>query len=126
MSKNNNWITKEIIENSINTIYIFGDNLQHRGLGGQAKICRPFVDKGKAIGIPTKRSPTMYDSAFFSDKIDEAKAINKAIDEISEKYREGYKIVFLPNIGKGYAQMPHRSPILYKLLNEYINIFRDE
>ena len=123
MSKNNNWITKEIIENSINTIYIFGDNLQHRGLGGQAKICRPFVDKGKAIGIPTKRSPTMYDNAFFSDKVDEAKAINKAISKILLKYTEGNKIVFLPNIGKGYAKMPDKSPILYKLLVEFIKQF---
>lgn len=43
---------------------LFGDNLERRGFGGQAASMR---GEPNAIGIPTKKSPTYKDEAFFSD-----------------------------------------------------------
>ncbi|KKL08285.1 hypothetical protein LCGC14_2577390 [marine sediment metagenome] len=117
------WITKEMIEESTHIIFIFGDNLLQRGLGGQAKVCRPFVNKGKALGIPTKRKPTMYADAFFSDRDDEIRAVRWAIRTIISKYDGGYTIIFMPNIGRGYAKLPEKSPRIYKLISNFIKTF---
>lgn len=45
-------------------IYVFGDNLIKKGLGGQAQI----RNCPNAFGISTKRFPSMSLDSFFSDK----------------------------------------------------------
>ena len=43
-------------------LYGFGDNhLERKGYGGQARECR---GEANAIGIPTKRAPSMRENAF--------------------------------------------------------------
>ena len=52
-------------------IYVFGDNMKRYGKRGQAVI----RDEPNAFGVATKRHPSMYDWAFFSDKDDEFECV---------------------------------------------------
>lgn len=57
-------ITREMLQAEPDTLFVFGDNMVRRGLGGQAKAMR---GEPNAVGIPTKRHPTMRYNAFFTD-----------------------------------------------------------
>jgi hypothetical protein len=115
------FITTEDIENSDpRVVYIFGDNLDQEGHGGQAKVARPFVSKGKAFGIPTKRHPGMHDGDFFSDRKDEILFVKKAFGVINLFRTKGKIIVFFPGIGEGLAELPTRSPIIYNMIKKFI------
>lgn len=59
--------TPELLRASPEKIFVFGDNMKRYGKGGQAVI----RDEPNAFGVATKRHPSMYDWAFFSDKDDE-------------------------------------------------------
>jgi len=45
-------ITRQMLRAEPGTLWVFGDNLQRKGLGGQAKEMR---GEPNAIGIPTKK-----------------------------------------------------------------------
>jgi len=119
------FITSKEIKNSKDTVYIFGDNLTGIGLGGQAKVARPFVPYGQAFGIPTKRKPTNEPNAFFSDQPDEFEAVERSFSCIKDLKRAGNKIIFFPNIGKGYAKLPNKSPKINKMIEKFVNEFQN-
>jgi hypothetical protein len=120
-----NKITKEnISESPDNYVYIFGDNLLKIGLGGQAAVARQFVSCNKTFGIPTKRKPTSEEDAFFSDKQDEIDAVRESLRHIDELRKQQKVIVFFPNIGEGLAELPTRSPKIFKIITNYTNKFK--
>lgn len=98
------------------TLFVFGDNLQRRGFGGQAGAMR---GEPNAVGIPTKRTPRMDDAAFFTDD-DFAEVqphIDAAIDRLTRHLAGGGRVV-LPaaGIGSGLAQLPRRSPMIHRYI----------
>jgi len=111
---------KMIADGPPTTVFVFGDNLQKRGLGGQAAVARPFVPEGRAFGIPTKRAPHMGPAAFFSDRPDEIAAVKDAMATIDKMIESGKHVVFFPNIGEGRAMLKEKSPYIYKMLYHYI------
>ena len=48
------FITREYVRANPDKIFLFGDNLEQRGLGGQAAAMR---GEPNAVGIPTKKRP---------------------------------------------------------------------
>jgi hypothetical protein len=97
-------------------LWVFGDNLQRVGTGGQA-IIRP---EPNAIGIATKRSPGAYmESGCATDM----EAIARDCWAIERLHQIGRKIV-LPilkgsrktSLGCGLADLPGRAPDLYAFL----------
>jgi len=108
----NKFITRKYIQQHPEIIFVFGDNLEERGFGGQAAECR---GEPNAFGIPTKYYPKMDTEAFFSDKdcMLLCYVIDKAIRNIPN---DGREIYVLPRIGAGLAQMPKRCPRIYKYL----------
>lgn len=52
------------VQRNPHALYVFGDNLQEMGLGGQAVELR---GEPNSVGLPTKRAPRWDRSAFFSD-----------------------------------------------------------
>lgn len=94
----------EDLRNNPNKIYIFGDNTEGWGKGGQAIV----RDEPNAFGISTKDSPTQ----FMSDDNFEA---NKAkIDaDIAAIKTDGRPIVFPEDgIGTGRADLQNKAPSL--------------
>jgi hypothetical protein len=118
-------ITVKMIRESVNTVFIFGDNLERWGTGGQAKVARRFVECGKTFGIPTKRKPRKTPDVFFSDRPDEIQSVKKSFTGIRELKTRGKRIVFFPGIGEGMAELPKRSPRIYAMIKQFIMAFDD-
>ena len=117
-------ITRSYVQEHPDFIFLFGDNLQKRGMGGQAKEMR---GEPNAIGIPTKKKPTMDEDAFFTDKeLEENKAhIDHAILEIwniKDEYDNKKDVIVIPEdgLGTGLAQLPERAPKTYAYLKKRI------
>jgi len=97
-----------------NKIYVFGDNTQRKGTGGQAQI----RNNPNAMGIATKLSPSMESSAFMNDR-DLAK--NKSIiDADIAKIKATGKPVVLPKdgLGTGLAKLKEKAPQTYNYLKQ--------
>jgi hypothetical protein len=109
------WITRELIKLNPKTVFVFGDNVDRMGFGGQAKECR---GEANTIGVRTKWSPGTKDRDYFSDdNYERIKVLlDEDLDRIKSTFIKGYKIVLLPGIGSGMAEMPKRCPRLYQYL----------
>lgn len=112
-------IYRQDIQANPNLLYIFGDNLDRVGMGGQAKEMR---GEPNAFGIATKRAishsyPRDY---FFDHEIDARPILEKEFERLHEILKqEEFEAIVLPleGIGTGLARLPTNAP---KLL-EYIN-----
>lgn len=113
-------IYRQDLQANPEVLYIFGDNLQRRGYGGQAKEMR---GEPNSIGIATKRrmeygTPDCY----FHDS--EKGAMGILVEEFMETCRRIHnakpKAVIIPldGIGTGLARLPEFAPVLL----EYINV----
>ncbi len=102
-------ITRAEIRKYRDRLYVFGD-LERKGYGGQARECR---GEPNAIGIPTKRAPSMRESAVFSDADYElwAGTTKAAWNTLRDAVLEGKTVVF-PKAGLGtcLAQLAERAP----------------
>lgn len=95
-------------------IFLFGDNLTGRGLGGQAREMR---GEENAVGIPTKKAPDNNRASFFTDNefAENKRAIDAAFGKIPPD-----KIIVIPKagIGTGLAQLAEKAPQTFAYLNE--------
>lgn len=99
-------------------IYVFGDNMERRGMGGQAAQMR---GEPNAIGVPTKWRPGRLEADYFSDadirNRDVWHAIHEAFERIREALRAGH-IVVIPydGLGTGLAELPIRAPKIHAMI----------
>ena len=114
-----NWDRKtiqDILKKDPNSYFVYGDNLQGSGKGGQAVI-RGLPN---TIGVPTKVAPRTDASAFFNDKRDFLKA-KKALDtkfnQIRTLLSEG-KTVYISSagLGTGRADLKNKAPRIFSYL----------
>lgn len=120
-SKTTKIIKREELQKNPGTLYIFGDNDQRKGLGGQAKEMR---GEPNAMGISTKKAPNMDESAFKSDAEFEenARIITEDVDAIIAAWNTGkYNKVLVPPIGVGLAKLAEKAPRTWEYLNSEIN-----
>jgi hypothetical protein len=119
--------TPKLCDENPNTLFVFGDNLREKGLGGQANI----RNMPNSIGIPTKVFPGYADEDYFSDNVEKdvwmmnLGSITSAIGRILALPvydRLGYTAIALPKggFGTGLAEMPTRAPKLFKKMNELL------
>lgn len=109
-----NFITRIEIKANRNKIYVFGDNLQEIGYGGQAKEMRGEYN---TIGIPTKKSPYEY----LTDKdYDKVVTLIKAKFSIIEGHLQCNHKVVIPSagIGTGLADLPNKAPKIWIVIEE--------
>lgn len=116
-----------LVRKNPDTLYIFGDNLQKRGFGGQAIIRA----NENAMGIPTKKRPSMRQDAFFTDAELESNviAIDAAIDQIQRRLDndKNIKRVVFPTggLGTGLAQLAKKAPLTAAKLDQRIAQFAE-
>ncbi len=94
-------------------IYVFGDNMQSRGYGGQAREMR---GEPNAVGIPTKWYPSNLPGSFFYDR--DLHFVKKAIDarfDLLEKLFLTGKVIVWPSsgIGTGLARLREKAPLIW-------------
>jgi hypothetical protein len=89
------FITRHDLRENPRTLYVFGDNEARIGMGGQAGACR---GEHNAIGIATKRRPSMDESAFWSDDDYERciAIIDRDMKPLFEHLKKGGVVVMLP------------------------------
>lgn len=114
------FITRNDLRMNPDWLFVFGDNLQRRGRGGQAREMR---GEPNAVGIPTKRAPSMDRRAFFSDA-DYAEVepfVSEAFERIEEHLALN-KIVVLPTkgIGTGLALLEFHAPEINAMIQNCI------
>ena len=103
--------TRESVSNDPDRYYLFGDNEQGIGTGGQACI----RGLSNAFGIPTKRAPGMADGDFWSD--DEIEANCRLIDEAWLKIPTDKPwVISQEGLGTGLSELPKRAPRTYQYL----------
>ncbi len=110
----------EVRSRKADAVFVFGDNLQRRGLGGQAKEMR---GEPNAIGIPTKWYPGRNKQAFFSDS--DFKNVKSSIDSafttIRDSLLSGYDAVFPEDgIDTGLAELQIHAPKIFAYINDRI------
>lgn len=110
--------TPQLLRANPNFLFVFGDNLQRIGKGGQALV----RDEPNAVGLATKRAPNNHEYAFFDNlAFSDFYEMKKDIELV--KALAAYKMVVIPfsthlELGTGLAELPTRAPALYKLLQE--------
>lgn len=117
-------ITREYIRANPDKLFLFGDNLERRGYGGQAAAMR---GESNAIGIPTKNSPSNKDDAYFSDdEFDQNKtAIDAALAEVTRATANSSRVIVIPadGLGTGRAQLRRREPRTFAYLEQRLTEF---
>lgn len=113
------YITREYVQSNRNKLFLFGDNLERRGLGGQAAAMR---GEPNAFGVPTKKSPSYREDAFFSDEeLEQNKiAIDEAFTRIANAITDSIRIIVIPSdgLGTGRAELGTRAPRTFAYLQK--------
>lgn len=112
------FITRNDLRMKPDWLFVFGDNLQRRGFGGQAREMR---GEPNAVGIPTKRSPSMSEKAFFSDA-DYAKVepfVSEAFERIEEHLAvNGVVVLPTKGVGTGRAMLDFHAPRIDAMIRD--------
>ncbi|MGE0247720.1 MAG: hypothetical protein AB7Q37_19060 [Pyrinomonadaceae bacterium] len=119
--EHSSYITRGEVRSNPHKLFVFGDNLQRRGLGGQAREMR---GEPNAIGIPTKKRPARTPGSYFTDEEFDANraAIDRAFLEIVERLvaSVGPKVLVIPSagLGTGRAELKQRAPRTFAYLEK--------
>ena len=114
-------ITRDVVKNNQDTLFIFGDNFTRKGLGGQAKEMR---GENNAFGIVTKKLPSNTNDSFMTDtELDSNKReITNDVNRIIDEFKTGkYKKIILPTIGVGLAKLNTKAPLTWNHLQAELN-----
>lgn len=109
--------TKLALRENRDWLFVFGDNFERVGFGGQARICR---GEPNAIGIPTKHGPYSVAEAYLTDSdLDHwERETASAWTVIFDWLEDGGTVVWPEDgIGTGYAQLAERAPKIMAAIN---------
>lgn len=111
-------IRRDDLKRNPDVCYIFGDNVQRRGLKGQAAEMR---GEPNAIGVATKWAPSFKPDAYFDDKDYDriADIISDDLAKVCAQLQRN-KIVVWPadGIGTGLSRLPETAPRIWAELEE--------
>lgn len=119
------WITEQDLKNNPETLYVFGDNVERKGFGGQAKVMR---GKKNAVGIATKWAPTNLEEDFFSDDdFDQITSIIISDFKPVVKALADNKTVIIPvdGLGTGLSRLPEKAPRVFQFLENCIKVLEN-
>lgn len=106
-------ITRKMLRDSPDTLFVFGDNMNRIGFGGQAREMR---GEPNAVGIPTKWYPAIHSKAFFTDAdLLKVKAqIDEAFSRITSHLAAGGEVIWpKAGVGTGLADLKNRAPKIW-------------
>ena len=111
------WINHDIMDAHPDKVFLFGDNHQRKGMGGQAKHMRGHP---QAVGIRTKHAPSMHPSAMWTDDTYDDNV--RMIDEDIQHALSHNKQIVIPSagIGTGLARLSENAPRSFAYLQEQL------
>lgn len=111
------WITRSDLRANPDKIYVFGDNVQRSGLGGQAKEMR---GEPNAIGVVTKWAPSMSARAFFDDTAACKMLVERDLLRIQQAL-DHRRTVVVPadGIGTGLSRLSSCAPNLDRFIKDW-------
>lgn len=115
------FITRDYIKENPNMFFVFGDNDERNGYGGQAKEMR---GEPNSIGVRTKHRPSNSSTAYYTDDTyaENCRKIKEDLDTVVYKLEAGFITVFPTNgIGTGLSGLENRAPRTYKYLQDTLN-----
>lgn len=118
------WIYREDLVSNRDVLYLFGDNLERKGFGGQAKEMR---GEPNAVGIATKKKPSLFEDSFFSDDDMDLFLTHYDVDIARvDDHLELGGIVIVPSdgLGTGLSELPTRAPKIDTFIKEDIESMR--
>ncbi|MCS3449822.1 hypothetical protein M2222_001357 [Bradyrhizobium elkanii] len=100
-------------------VYVFGDNVERRGYGGQAKEMR---GEPNAIGVVTKWTPSMDPKAFFDDTAACRMLVERDLLLVQQAL-DSARTVVVPadGIGTGLSRLPRHAPNLDAFIKQWFN-----
>lgn len=111
-------ITRETVRKNPDKIFIFGDNYERVGNGGQAAACR---DEPNTIGLATKHTPGGDDAAYFEETPEDLLTFCYEVIAVEadakEELKKGKTVMWLEGIGMGLAGLGGK-PIYVFLINQ--------
>lgn len=109
------WITRDAVRAEPDARFVFGDNVERIGIGGQAGSMR---GEPNAIGVATKWRPGFSAVDFYRDGDERAFAVVRAdIDTVEAALAIGLTVyVPLYGLGTGLSELPTRAPYLHRYI----------
>lgn len=113
-------IYREDLRRNRDVLYVFGDNVVRKGMGGQAAHMR---GEPNSVGVATKYAPSMDPDAFFGDEPAQTEAQNRILDSdmkpLFERVKAGGIVVWpTDGIGTGLSELPTRAPETWSYLEQ--------
>ena len=112
-------IYRSDLKNNPDVFYVFGDNQQRIGLGGQAAEMR---GEPNAIGIATKASPSeFWKEDTPADGMRNGLSLINDMTLVVAVLAEGKTVVFPEDgLGTGLSELPQRCPKTFQFLESMI------
>ena len=113
------------LQNNPGVMYLFGDNDQRKGLGGQAAEMR---GEPNAVGVRTKKTPSMGSEAFYDDNEwdqNTSKIIADLMPVVEHLQNGGVVIIPVDGIGTGLSMMQSVCPKTFEYLQKAIKALTD-
>ena len=114
------WIKRQDLKDNPDKLYLFGDNYQRYGLGGQAKEMR---GEPNALGIVTKKEPNNNENSFLKDE-HLGSNIRFFMDDMSRAInflqKGGTVVIPEDGLGTGLSQLPTKAPKTNEFLSMLI------
>lgn len=111
------WTESDVISNP-EKIFIFGDNDQRAGKGGQAII----RDQPNTFGIRTKKYPSNDPDSFYTDDefAENCRKIREDILSIRQRFFDKTIVLSSGGYGTGLSKLPQMAPVTFQFLNEHL------
>jgi hypothetical protein len=116
------WISRADVQKNPESFFVFGDNAQRVGMGGQAGSMR---GEPNSIGVATKWAPGRNKVDYFSDGDPSVlpaalSIIDADLKKVSDQLFLG-KLIYVPSdgLGTGLSELPTRAPRLYAYMHRW-------
>lgn len=117
------WYSPALCQQHPDMTFVFGDNAQRFGMGGQAVI----RNQPNALGVATKRKPAMTEASFFKEGSESDMDIVLAdLKQVWDALKDGNTVV-IPitadqevSLGRERAELPTRAPSIYSAIQMHV------
>ena len=110
------WITRDMLRAAPDELFVFGDNAERWGKGGQAKECR---DEPNALGVATLYAPGQF---YAANDIGALGIVTQDLAKVGAALWNGKMVnVPLDGLGTGLARLPENAPALANLITAFFH-----